>query len=166
MNIKSNKIAIAIILVLIVGIGCFLYFSKPKPIPKVPPKPVKFEILDSSVKLAPEVEKWMKSNEKKQGFYTVKTSKEVFVLLSGGVRNTTGYGISLNAEKETTDGIELQYEVVAPNKNQKVVSKQTNPHMLLRFETTTKPITGKIVPLAAIQPAVNGKSNSADKGVK
>lgn len=105
-------------------------------------KPIHYEILDDSVKLPKGVQEWMKENVKKEGFYTKKNNKETFVLISGGTKPTTGYGISLLSVEERTNGINVTYEIISPNKNDKVEKKETNPHMILRLETKGKEVVG------------------------
>ncbi|WP_180953905.1 protease complex subunit PrcB family protein [Bacillus sp. M6-12] len=110
-------------------------------------EPIAYEILDDSVQLDKEVDKWLDENLDKDGFYTKKTDKEIFVLISGGKQKTTGYGISLNAVKQEGVNVNVEYEVLAPAKNAEVETKETNPHMVLRVASKEAKVEGKIAPL-------------------
>jgi hypothetical protein len=143
---KKIWIAISVVLALLAGgYGAInMNKEKPKEVKKKVEVPTKYEILDDSVKVQTDAQKWLDETVKKEGFHTKKTDKETFVLISGGKKETTGYGISLNAVKEEKDKIIVEYEVVAPSKTDKVEKKEHIPHMTLRFVTKDKPITGTV----------------------
>jgi PrcB C-terminal len=149
----KNKawIRLGIIVVLLIA-GFFLYKAttgneKETTKESVKAEPIAYEILDDSVALDKEVDSWLEKNLDKEGFYTKKTDKEVFVLISGGEQKTTGYGISLNAVKQESQNIQVEYEVIAPSNKEEVQKKETNPHMILRVASKDAKVVGKIAPL-------------------
>lgn len=115
-------------------------------------KEVSYEILDDSVELDKEIVDWKKKNVSKEGFFVQKTKSETFVLISGGKKTTTGFGISLNDVKQKGNKVTIEYEVVKPAVGDTVEQKQTTPHMVLRVASKDVEVLGKIAPLESQNP--------------
>jgi hypothetical protein len=149
--VVKKKVLIGIGLLALLIAGLFFYNMNNKAEKETKPTekdaPIAYEILDESVELTEEVDSWLKDNLNKEGFYTKKTDKEVFVLISGGKQKTTGYGISLNAVKQDGLMVHVDYEVIAPAKTEEVEKKETTPHMVLRVASKNAEVKGKVVPL-------------------
>lgn len=156
-----SMIRFGIVAVLLV-VAFFLYKSisdnnKEKELQNKVTKTVAYEILDDSVQLDKEVDKWMNQNLKKEGFYAKKTDKETFILISGGTQKTTGYGISLNAVDQKKANMRVEYEVIAPSPADKVEKKETTPHMILRISSKDVQVKGLVASLDDKHPSKEGK---------
>lgn len=147
----KSKVLITVGAIMIAIAGLLFFFNgndeKEKGSSDVKVKDVAYEILDDSVELDKAIEEWKKKNVAKEGFYAEKTKEETFVLISAGKKDTTGYGISLNAVKQKGDKVTVEYEVIPPAKDDKVEKKETIPHMVLRVASKDVEVLGKIAPL-------------------
>lgn len=106
-----------------------------------------YEILDTSVELTDDVSKWLDDNKNKEGFYTKTTKEDVFVLISGGIQKTSGFGISLNKVEQKGQVFHIEYEVMKPSKSDKVDKKKSTPFMLLRVNSDKAEVKGEIAPI-------------------
>lgn len=165
---KKKRITFFIGILLMVGmiIGVFVLLGekhqedKTKDISKE--EKIAPEIIDDSVILSKDVTAWIEENKSKEGFYTKKADNGTFVLISGGEKNTTGYGIALNGVEQTNKKIIVKYEIVEPTEGQKVENQKSNPKMLMRFATTDYKIEGKVTTLESME----AEKSSKDKNKK
>lgn len=147
---KSRWLIRSAIIVALLAVAVLVYFyggDKKDPIESVESEAFNYEILDTSVELTGDVSKWLDENKAKEGFYTTVTKDEVFVLISGGIQKTSGFGISLNKVEQAGNVLNVEYEVMKPSKGEKLDNKKSTPFMLLRVNSTKAEVKGKIAPI-------------------
>lgn len=146
-NIKKYiRCAVAIILPLVIALSVILgikYCSgKIETNPNVSEDTqngsINYEILDSNIFNDGEMKEWIDENIVNEGLYYKNYEDYTYILISGGFKPTTGYGIALEAVTGDKSEISVSYSVISPMND--VVDKDCYPNMVIRIPVDERKI--------------------------
>lgn len=145
--IKKRKVTICTILVILllgaIGSGFYSYQKKLNAV-TTELNDIKYEILDESVLSEELLKKWIEENKKTAGVYQTSNDKYTFILISGGEKDTTGYGIALNGVEGTKKEIKIKYQVITPDNADLSTKEKSHPSMVLRYEKDNRTAVDEI----------------------
>ncbi|HCL4479958.1 TPA: protease complex subunit PrcB family protein [Clostridium botulinum] len=146
--IEKKKIIIyavlTIVLLGIIGFGINAYIQKSN-VETAKLKNIKYEILDQSVLSENKLKTWIGKNKKSPGIYQTSNNKYTFVLISGGEKDTTGYGIALNGVEGTKENVKIKYQIIASDNPSLNKREKSYPLMVLRYLKDSRTVVGEVL---------------------
>lgn len=104
---------------------------------------INYEILDSNIFNEGEMKEWIDECIINEGLYYKNYEDYTYILISGGFKPTTGYGIALEAIAGDKSKISVSYSVISPMND--VVDKDCYPNMVIRIPLDKRKIEAKFI---------------------
>lgn len=104
---------------------------------------INYEILDSNIFNNGEMRDWIDINIIEQGLYFKNYEDYTYILMSGGFKTTTGYGIALESVKGSKSNICVSYSIISPQNN--VAERDCYPNMIIRVPLDERKIEADFI---------------------
>lgn len=152
MKKKNNKklgkiISMVISICLLIGFGLYGYkqYNQKQEDKLAKAQDIKYEVLDESVLSTDVLKEWVDENKKAEGVYSNSDDEYTYILIAGGKKDTTGYGISLEKLNGDMKNIGVQYKVISPENPNIIENEESYPNMVIRLPKDTRNIKEELL---------------------
>lgn len=161
---KKTSLWLTLIFFVILLVGVDLYFTQRHnqnmiTRQQIPTTSFNYQIMSNQYKFSNTIANWLSSHQSLAGVYSDPVNDNTYVLITGGIKPTTGYGIALEKTSRNGRQITLTYGIVDPFKGTKVQHQHYIPHMILLFSNSNGlQFNGKLITVHIPNPRVIPKT--------